>query len=320
LPGSARYLEFLRSQATAKSAEAEAATRRATEARQAATRRAAEAAPATRNVRAAEANLTKAEEALKAAERGLETAAPEKQQQAEEAKTKAAAKVTEAQAQLETARTQAQAKTKAAERAAEEAKAAEAARDLALDAASAASLRTSPVSVFISRKTQRLYIRHAYQPAYEGPVTIRDADKPIGTYVFTARDYLNNGADMRWSVVSMYKAGDAAEPAPQQGQVRRKGEARSAEGAPADVAGAKAALDRIVIPPEALERITDVVLPGSSLIISDEGASIETGKDTDFVVLMSGEPQGGIKTRRREQPRYRNDFFGGGGGFFSFFD
>jgi hypothetical protein len=49
------------------------------------------------------------------------------------------------------------------------------------------------------------------------------------------------------------------------------------------------------------------VLPGSSLIISDEGASIETGKDTDFVVVMSGEPQGGLKTRRREPRRYRND-------------
>ena len=63
-----------------------------------------------------------------------------------------------------------------------------------------------------------------------------------------------------------------------------------------------------------IERISDVVLPGSSLIISDEGASIETGKDTDFVVLMSGEPQGGIKARRRE-PRYRNDDFFGGSPF-----
>ena len=43
-----------------------------------------------------------------------------------------------------------------------------------------------PVSVFISRKTQRLYIRQGYLPVFEGPVTIRDADKPIGTYVFTA--------------------------------------------------------------------------------------------------------------------------------------
>jgi hypothetical protein len=39
--------------------------------------------------------------------------------------------------------------------------------------------------------------------------------------------------------------------------------------------------------------------PRSSLIISDEEVSSETGKGTDFVVLLSGEPQGGIKMRRR---------------------
>jgi hypothetical protein len=42
------------------------------------------------------------------------------------------------------------------------------------------------------------------------------------------------------------------------------------------------------------------------MIISDEGLSSETGKDTEFVVLMSGEPQGGIKFRRHgtETVRY----------------
>jgi hypothetical protein len=38
-----------------------------------------------------------------------------------------------------------------------------------------------------------------------------------------------------------------------------------------------------------------VLLPGASLIVSDEGPSSETGKDTDFMVFMSGEPQGGSK-------------------------
>jgi hypothetical protein len=327
--GSPRYLELLKSRAAAKSAEADAATKRAADARQAAARRAAEAAPASKLVRSAEANLAKAEEQLKAAERAPEaaTGSPETTEQAEAAKAKAAAKVAEAQAQLETAKVQAQAKIDAAARAEEDAKAAETARELAVDAATEASHRTSPVSVFISRKTQRLYIRQGYKPVFEMPIAIRDADKPIGSYVFTAQNYLHNGAEVRWNVVSMYKAGGKdAEPAAQ-GQQRRKGESRSAEGAPADVAGAKAALDRVTIPPDARERISDVVLPGSSLIISDEGASIETGKDTDFVVLMSGEPQGGIKTRRRELPRYRDDdFFGGGNGgrgggsFFSFFN
>jgi hypothetical protein len=60
-----------------------------------------------------------------------------------------------------------------------------------------------------------------------------------------------------------------------------------------DTGGAKTALDRITIPQEA------EASPGSSLIISDEALSSETGKGTEFVVIMGDEPQGGIKMRRR---------------------
>ena len=60
-----------------------------------------------------------------------------------------------------------------------------------------------------------------------------------------------------------------------------------------------AALDRITIPQDALDRIAQMAFPRSSLIISDEALSSETGKDTEFVVIMSDEPQGGIKFRRR---------------------
>lgn len=321
-PGSTRHLQLLKSIAAAKSAQADAAAKRAREAALAATRKAAEAAPAAKMLRAAEANHARAEELLKGAERGLETATSEEgTKQAEIAKEKALAKVAETQAQLQAAKTQAQAKANAAARAAEEAKSAEAARDAALEAADEAARKTSPVSVFISRKTQRLYVRQGYQPVFEGPVTIRDADRPIGSFVYTALGYLNNGADVRWSVVSMYKYSDKAEPLTQ--AAHRRGETRSSGSIPADVAAAKAALGRISIPQDAIDRISEIVLPGSSLIISDEGASIETGKDTDFVVLMSGEPQGGIKVRRRE-PRLRDDDFfggrGGGGGFFSFWN
>ena len=50
------------------------------------------------------------------------------------------------------------------------------------------------------------------------------------------------------------------------------------------------------------------MLPGSSLIVSDEGPSRETGKDTDFVVVMSNELQGALKIRQRE-PLPSRDFF-----------
>ena len=48
---------------------------------------------------------------------------------------------------------------------------------------------------------------------------------------------------------------------------------------------ANGALDRIEIPQDAVERIAELLTPGSSLIISDYGISDETGKDTDFIVL-----------------------------------
>ena len=78
-------------------------------------------------------------------------------------------------------------------------------------------------------------------------------------------------------------------------------------------ASAKAALDRIVIPQDALDRIAGMASPRSSLIISDEALSSETGNGTDFVVVLSGEPQGSLKIRRRgpgtevryERPRDR---------------
>jgi L,D-transpeptidase catalytic domain len=309
--GSARRLEIFKSLAAARSLEAAAASKRASEAKTAAARRAAEAAPAARMLRAAQANLSKAEELLQRAERALETAPLEGSTQAAQGKDKALAIVARAQQELESAKLQSQAKLDAAERASREAVSAEAKKEAALEAAEEAARNTSPVSVFISRKTQRLYVRQGYQPVFEGPVFIRDPDKPIGTYVFTVLSDLNGGADVRWSVVSMYSAKDHPKPAEQ----GRHAGAHNTEAAAADQVGARAALDRISLADDVRDRIAQGVLPGSSLIVSDEGAHTETGKDTDFVVLISGEAQGGIKNRRREfmaRPR-GNGFFGGYG-------
>jgi hypothetical protein len=314
-PGSPKYMALLKQQAAAKAAEAEAAARRAGDAKRIAARKAAEAAPATRALRLAEASNDKAQQALKTAENEAAAAAvppdvteptPEQSKKAEAAKVKAErarARAGETQAQLGSAKAQEQARADAAARAADEAKAADAAKDAAADAATEAKRKTEPVSVFVSRKTQRFYIRQGYQPIYEGPISIRDVGEPIGSYVFTALNYLGNSLEVRWNVVSLYKnVGAAVQPAALGARSRNQGDP-----APADIIGAKAALDRIVLPPEALERIPEVVLPGSSLIISDEGPSVETGKDTDFVVVMSGEPQGALKIRKREPLKNKDD-------------
>ena len=64
-------------------------------------------------------------------------------------------------------------------------------------------LEREPVSVLISRKTQRLYVRQGFEPILESPVTILDADRPIGTHIFTAMERTNGETTMRWSVVSL---------------------------------------------------------------------------------------------------------------------
>jgi hypothetical protein len=89
-------------------------------------------------------------------------------------------------------------------------------------------------------------------------------------------------------------------PAAQLSQTRpgARGSGRDVEPMPTDPDSANAALDRMVIPQDVLDRIAEIA-PRSSLIVTDEALSSETGKGTDFVVLLSGEPQGGIKSRRR---------------------
>jgi L,D-transpeptidase catalytic domain len=311
-------LQTLKSVAASKAAEAEAAARKATEARRVVTRKSADAASATKALQAAEASRARADAQLKDAEKAVEAigmaAVPETpeaikkaetvREKANTAKDKAAARLAETDAKLAAAKSQAQDRNDAATAAENEAKAAEDARDVAQDAASEARRKTLPISVFVSRKTQRFYVRQGYVPMFEGPITIRDPDKSIGSYVFTA--FGNAEGRVHWGVVSMYADGNskvAGEPAAAR-RSQPKGEShRGIEAAAADVAGAKAALDRIAIPHEALRRISDVVLAGSSLIVSDEGLSTETGKDTDFVIVMSGEPQGALKVRQREQPR-----------------
>ena len=48
---------------------------------------------------------------------------------------------------------------------------------------------------------------------------------------------------------------------------------------------ANAALNRIEMPQDTVEKISELLTPASSLIVSDNGISQETGKDTDFIVV-----------------------------------
>ena len=282
--------------AAARIAEADEAARKADQARSAAGSAFREAALAKMPLRVAENLKVRAEAQLVAAEAALGSAASaEAREQAESAKAQAVAKIDELQAKWTAAKAELQPKLDAVTLAREAAIAAEAARVAAAEEARKTARELEPVSVLISRKTQRLYVRRAFEPILESPVTILDSDRPIGTHVFTAVAQRDGDADVRWSAVSL----DDGHPYGAEPDGRtRAGTGRDVAPRLTDAGAAKAALDRIVIPQDALDRIAGMV-PRSSLIITDEGLSSETGKGTDFIVLLSGEPQGGIKMRRR---------------------
>ena len=266
-------------------AQADEAASKADQARLAAVTASREAARVAVAVRVAE-NLKQRAEA--------QLAEAKEQAHAENAKTEAAAEqVDKLEAQLASAKAELQPKLDAAAAAREVAIVAEAARVAAAEAAHKVAHDLEPVSIFITRKTQRLYVRQAFQHILEIPVTIQDADHPIGTHIFTAMERTDAGSYLRWSVVSLGGNGGDKQNA-------RKGRDKDVGAMATDLSNAKAALDRIAIPQDTLDRLGEMVSPRSSLIISDETLSSETGNDTEFVVLMSGEPQGGLRHRRRD--------------------
>jgi hypothetical protein len=219
------------------------------------------------------------------------------------AKAKAQGRLAAAQAQIDAIYAVANGKIDAATAARAEFKEAREASAAAEEEAKLAAL--PPVSVFVSRKTQRLYVRQSFEPLFESGVTIRNPGAPIGTTLFTAVGYAGEDSDeLRWNALAMYPS-KHANPVHRQsapGHPPRYGAPRET-----DAAAAKRALERIAIPPEALDRINELVTPGSSLIVSDEEMSRETSKGTDFVVVMSGEPQGGIR-RRSQRPDIFSDY------------
>ena len=149
-------------------------------------------------------------------------------------------------------------------------------------------LKPGPISVYVSRKLGKLFVRKGFAEVFDAPVAIAQPDQPLGTHVFTALEAKNDGT-MRWNVASLptehlVKKGKYQMTTTARGEKLRKELAAPAHevtppGSPS------AALDRITIPEDAIARITELMTPGASLIISDLGMSYETGRGTDFIVL-----------------------------------
>src|SRR5262245_34201580 len=135
-------------------------------------------------------------------------------------------------------------------------------------------LKPGPIAVFISRKEGKIYVRKGFEPVFDAPVTFEEPNRPLGTHVFTALGVNGDNTTLRWNVVSMPGAGSPP--------VKKSAKGKRLDTPAAPVVGpasnATEALDRVTIPPDALERISELMSPGASLIISDKGLGGETGK------------------------------------------
>jgi len=259
--------------------EAAEAAKMADEAKKAAAKAPRETASLTSSLRKLEGLKTRADAELAHADKVLAAAkTDEAKARAEDLKQKADARAADLGTQLDTAKADAKPKLDAAAAAKDAAKVAERRKADTAKVANEAKLALEPASIFISRATQKLYVRRnthkrlpdggeMFDATIEVPVTIRDPDKRIGTHVFTALS--RNDAGLRWTAVTIDEGDDA-----------------------------KDALDRITIPQDVLDRIAPTALPRSSIVVSDEPLSRETNYRTEFVAVLSNQPQGGFITRR----------------------
>lgn len=191
---------------------------------------------------------------------------------------------------------------------------AEKAKTEAETAAAEARHKTLPISVFVSLKSQKLYVRQGNEAVFDTKVAIANPERVIGTHVFTALDYANDGNDVRWNVVTISRRTAYGSDWDDDRSSKRKRDRDQSYAPPlTNAADAAAALERISIPKDVRVRISKYVWPGSSLIISDEDLSKETGPGTDFILVSSDEPAGALKKRKRETPPpsvyYDRDFY-----------
>jgi lipoprotein-anchoring transpeptidase ErfK/SrfK len=149
-----------------------------------------------------------------------------------------------------------------------------------------ASVHPGQLSLFVSRKESKLFVRKGFEPLFDMPITIAHKELPLGTHVFTDGRPTDGSAGVRWLAVSLGVDRAAPEPEPAKGKGRRARDEKPApQSSEALHKAAYDALDRIELPAEALDRIAPLMAPGASLLISDQGLGGETGQETDFIVV-----------------------------------
>lgn len=154
-------------------------------------------------------------------------------------------------------------------------------RDRLVAAKKAFERRKLPITILLSRHSNKLYVRQGYDPVLEADISFDEPDAPVGTHVYHAVGYTPDGEDLSWQAVT------AARKSLKVTKTRRS---RKTKTQPAFDPSWPAqtlsnALERVTVPDEIREQLAELIKPGSAVIVTDERKSYETGKYTDLIVL-----------------------------------
>jgi lipoprotein-anchoring transpeptidase ErfK/SrfK len=132
-------------------------------------------------------------------------------------------------------------------------------------------LRPGPLSILISQRDQRMYVRKGLEPVFDFSIAITKPSRPLGTHVFTAVAQNEGAKTFRWTVVSMPSTLPA---------VSSRAQAKSQL-----LMAAKEALDRLELPKEAVDRVFALMSVGATLIITDRGLGRQAfALDSDYMI------------------------------------
>ena len=124
----------------------------------------------------------------------------------------------------------------------------------------------------------QIYIKQNSKEIFSAPVKLKYPEKQLGTHMFTVMNFESSSNSGVWNAVTIRERKSA--------NVRSR---RGRKSYPMPVADAtirpSQVLDRVELPLYVKIFISDRLTPGSSMIISDNGISHESGKYTDYIVL-----------------------------------
>lgn len=138
-------------------------------------------------------------------------------------------------------------------------------------------------------KNGHLYVRQNFNPVFDVPIFINDEEKPLGSHMFTAMHFEPGDDQTRWLSVTLTR-GSGKNRSFGRNAKRKKNKKKDdivlTEKMPLP-SSAEDALTRVEIPDDVRQRINEMLTPGSSFAITNDGISRETTpKGTDFIVLM----------------------------------